>query len=861
MLARVAALAALGGFLFGYDLGLIGGAMLGISEAFNITSTLTKEAIVGSAKLGAFFGTFIGGVLMLRYGRRAAISAQSFFFVIGPFIMALATGPGGLVVGRLLVGVGIGASAIVVPAYLAEIAPAAKRGAVVQTYEAGLWIVQLGWIIESGSSNGSSSGDSLLATSASHDNATADSHQRAVALAEDELLLLWSSVQKEQAAGLTRRQQARPPPASSNSSTPEAVRTGYMPGNQPNAAISSDGGATGLTAQQQQRAWQQCEPGHEANVFVSLYAMLCDIVIVARGPERPAFLIAAALAVLDQATASTAVINYAPEVLSHQLGVAEAGSAILYPAVISVTKCIGAGIALLVVDAWGRRPLLIYGGIGCGAALVFAAVALAAGSVAGFLFCLCLFIFCFSTSWAGLYWVVVSEIFSMGSKSPATSAATSLLFLTGAVVNFVFLSLVGGLGPGAFGIFAAVAFGSAWYVYRAVPETKGRTLAEIQALLAAPAPLPAADGRLKQQILPSVSYVDVVFFYSSSVWRWDHEPVAAGLLRLFHCTFAAMAKQLKPSTTVDYPLRNDVDASASPDRAAGLALAPVSFFDALPDNFIAFIAVKTSSDDACRLLAVSKFGCPTAAGSSTAHDIKSCRTGWFLVGREAEQDAGAAAGQAMAVITDCLGAEVTPVIRALLSHPECPASAGGYWGMMFLGLLLSTTALAASGGGMLLVQHLLGLSGVQSGTEAVPVPAPDISPGEPTTSEPRVKERWLYSPPASCVKYHVREFLAAVLLLLKTQQMRSAKLEGLAMLELLQYNITKELWRHDCQEQDAAASFVQGYGVLQEWDVDPDILRRAGLPPGATLTGEQLRFLRFAQASFNNPNNNARLIM
>eukprot|EP00878_Enallax_costatus_P045543 GHUV01054953.1.p1 GENE.GHUV01054953.1~~GHUV01054953.1.p1 ORF type:complete len:268 (+),score=74.92 GHUV01054953.1:649-1452(+) len=135
MLVRVAALAALGGFLFGYDLGLIGGAMLGISQAFNITSNSTKQAIVGAAKLGAFFGTFIGGVLMLRYGRRVAIACEAGFFVLGPLLMAVSTGPGGLVVGRLLIGLGVGASAIVVPAYLGEIAPADKRGAVVQTYE------------------------------------------------------------------------------------------------------------------------------------------------------------------------------------------------------------------------------------------------------------------------------------------------------------------------------------------------------------------------------------------------------------------------------------------------------------------------------------------------------------------------------------------------------------------------------------------------------------------------------------------------------------------------------------------------------------------------------------------------------
>jgi hypothetical protein len=188
-----------------------------------------------------------------------------------------------------------------------------------------------------------------------------------------------------------------------------------------------------------------------------------------------------------QATASTAIINYAPEVLSSVLGVTEPGAAMLYPAAVSVTKCVGVAAAVLLVDAWGRKPLLIWGGVGCGASLLVTAAALAASSVPLFLLSLCLFIFAFSISWAGLYWVVVSELFSMGAKSPASSAATSLLFLTGAVINFVFLTLVHWLGSAAFVLFGAVGFASALYVHRCVPETKGRTLVEIQALLAAPA--------------------------------------------------------------------------------------------------------------------------------------------------------------------------------------------------------------------------------------------------------------------------------------------------------------------------------------------------------------------------------------
>ena len=239
----------------------------------------------------------------------------------------------------------------------------------------------------------------------------------------------------------------------------------------------------------------EVEPGLEKTFWHTLCAMLRDMYAVVKGPERKAFAIAAVLAVFDQATASTAVINYAPEVLSSQLGITSERNAILYPAVIAVTKCIGVAIALALVDDLGRRPLLIGGGVGCGVALFGAAGAMGSGSVVGFLAALCLFIFSFSLSWAGLYWVVVAEVFSMTAKSPASSAATSLLFLTGSVVNLLFLTMVGGLGSWAFVVFGVIAISSAWYVFKAVPETKGKTLVEIQALLQG---LGARDEESKQ---------------------------------------------------------------------------------------------------------------------------------------------------------------------------------------------------------------------------------------------------------------------------------------------------------------------------------------------------------------------------
>lgn len=138
----------------------------------------------------------------------------------------------------------------------------------------------------------------------------------------------------------------------------------------------------------------------------------------------------------SQASASTAIINYCPVLLETHLGVPPS-RAVLLPAVIALTKCAGVGAALVTVDRLGRRPLLIGGGVATAAALCGAAGAVAAGSVPGFLVSLSVYIFAFSLSWAGLYWVVVSEVFSMvgwvvgwaAVKNFGGAGGLSLLFL------------------------------------------------------------------------------------------------------------------------------------------------------------------------------------------------------------------------------------------------------------------------------------------------------------------------------------------------------------------------------------------------------------------------------------------------
>ena len=125
-----------------YDMALMGGVLLKLREQLN-TSSAHEAWIVGAAKAGAVLGTYLGGAAMYRYGRRATIGRNSAFFIVGPLLMAAAGGVAQLVAGRLVIGLGIGVSAVVIPAYLGEMAPPVLRGLIVASYEGMLCVGML----------------------------------------------------------------------------------------------------------------------------------------------------------------------------------------------------------------------------------------------------------------------------------------------------------------------------------------------------------------------------------------------------------------------------------------------------------------------------------------------------------------------------------------------------------------------------------------------------------------------------------------------------------------------------------------------------------------------------------------------
>jgi SP family myo-inositol transporter-like MFS transporter 13 len=124
------AMAAIGGFLFGYDTGVISGAMLPLKRDFNLTPA-QEETVVTSTVVAAFIFSLIGGSLNNQFGRRCSILFAAATFTIGSLILACSWSFGSLIVGRLVVGVGIGVASLTTPVYISEMAKPSLRGKLV----------------------------------------------------------------------------------------------------------------------------------------------------------------------------------------------------------------------------------------------------------------------------------------------------------------------------------------------------------------------------------------------------------------------------------------------------------------------------------------------------------------------------------------------------------------------------------------------------------------------------------------------------------------------------------------------------------------------------------------------------------
>ncbi|HBI08712.1 MAG TPA: hypothetical protein DDY57_00895 [Franconibacter pulveris] len=127
-------ISSVGGIIFGYDTGIIGGAIVYIGKEFQIND-LMQGVIVSTSLLGAMIGALAAGPLADKYGRKLVLFISGLFFAIGAAGSGFSHSIEALTVARILQGIGVGASSVLVPVYIAELSPAKIRGVLVTSFQ------------------------------------------------------------------------------------------------------------------------------------------------------------------------------------------------------------------------------------------------------------------------------------------------------------------------------------------------------------------------------------------------------------------------------------------------------------------------------------------------------------------------------------------------------------------------------------------------------------------------------------------------------------------------------------------------------------------------------------------------------
>ncbi|MET9611879.1 sugar porter family MFS transporter [Kitasatospora indigofera] len=420
-----------GGLLFGYGTGGIAGVLPLIGERYGL-SAWTQGVVVSAALLGAALTAPVSGRLTDRFGRRPVIAAAAAAFAVGTAVSAAAGGPAALVLGRFLVGLALGAISFAVPLYIAEIAPPARRGALVTLNQL---MITIGLLL-------------AYAVSYALQSDGAWRLMLAAGLAPALVLLVGMAAVPESPSWLENAgHRARARAAAAALGLPPAPE-------RPAAAGPYGGGPRGGGA-----------GFREA--------------LAEAGPRRVA--LGLGIAVLVHLTGLNTAIYYAPTILAAS-GLTPSGG-VLGAVLVGVCNVAATVVTIALLDRGGRRPLML-GGL---AAMAAAAAGIAAtqwsgGHAGATALLLCGFIVAGAVGPAPVFWVFAAEIYPRRARGALMSLATAAHWAADFVVATTFLPLVKALSlGGAFALYGAVTLAAALGLARWMPETKGISLDDTRA--------------------------------------------------------------------------------------------------------------------------------------------------------------------------------------------------------------------------------------------------------------------------------------------------------------------------------------------------------------------------------------------
>lgn len=441
----IALSAALGGLLFGYDTAVISGAIGNLTAYFHLNPIETGWAI-SSALVGCLIGAFFSDFLSNKFGRRATMFITAILFILNSIGTALPTSFSMFVFFRIVGGIGVGIASMVVPMYIAEIAPPKRRGALVGNYQLAIvigivvvyfvnylialqgdanWNLTIGWRWMFGSE-----------------------------LVPSLLFLLFIFFIPESPRWLIQK-----------GHTNKALAVLHK--------INREEDVSKVQAEIQHSFQQEDK---------KQWKLLVNPIF------KKALFVGIGLSVLQQLTGINAILYYAPEIFK-SLG-SSTDVSLLETSILGVVNLIFTLLAIRWVDKMGRKPLLFIGSFGMTTALLAVGLFIHFNALGNWVLpFLLLFMASFSISWGPIVWVLLSEIFPSKIRSLALAISVFIQWVANFVVTQVFPSLVENEwlkthfnGAFPFYLFALICLVSLLFVWKNVPETKNKSLEQMEDL-------------------------------------------------------------------------------------------------------------------------------------------------------------------------------------------------------------------------------------------------------------------------------------------------------------------------------------------------------------------------------------------
>jgi len=435
----VSSVAALGGLLFGYDTAVIAGTVEFLQKRFQL-SDLALGWTVSSALVGCVMGAVLAGSIGDRIGRKRALLVCSVLFFLSAVWSGIPSSAGELALARILGGIGVGMASMMTPVYIAEVSPARMRGLLTTLNQlAVLTGMVLVYLINA-----------------------------QLAVAGDEAWRIASAWRWMFASGAF--------PAvlffGLLFAIPESPRWLVMKGREAEAAAVLRRMAGDLNIDEQIAEIHRSFSKQEGRFRDCL-----------RPPIRRIFFIGAGLAILQQITGINIVMYYAPRIFT-SAGL-DSALAIGHSVIIGLVMMGFTLVAMFLSDRVGRRPLLLISTTGMALGL-FALGAAYAGGMRGsawnLLFWVLVYVASFSIGLGPLVWTVLGEIFPNRIRAHAASACVFLLWTANFAVSQLFPWMLSTFAYRVFWFFGAVCVLTTAFVWLLVPETKGRSLEELESV-------------------------------------------------------------------------------------------------------------------------------------------------------------------------------------------------------------------------------------------------------------------------------------------------------------------------------------------------------------------------------------------